>query len=124
MDLIWLGLHYELPELIRNMRITRLLAYKQALEKTEEYKNQHDDRLQAKKDNLFKIGQFVHLDKRIFLNENEKLADKWEGPYLETKLFDNGAVDCLKPFIAIPDWSITWHISSVAVRKEAAISTL
>jgi len=101
----------ELPELIRHMMITRLLANKQALEKTEDYKPQHDEKLQAKKENIIKIGHFVYLDKRTFLNENEKLADKWEGPYLVTKLFDNGAVDvirngrtiranrnCLKPF--------------------------
>jgi len=109
----------ELPELIRHMRITRLLANKQALEKTEEYKTQHDEKLQAKKENLIKIGHFVYLDKRTFLNENEKLADKWEGPYLVTKLFDNGAVDVirngrtirinrnrLKPFVAMGDHAI------------------
>jgi len=32
----------------------------------------------------------------MFLDENEKLADKWEGPYLVTKVFPNGSVDILR----------------------------
>jgi len=48
-----------------------------------------------KKDDPIKPGQIIYLDKRMFLDENEKLADKWEGPYLVTKVFPNSSVDIL-----------------------------
>ena len=62
----------------------------------------------------YKVGQQIWLDEHNFLSKNFKLAPKWAGPYLITKVRDNGNiriqmdkkeinvnVNCIKPFIAI-----------------------
>jgi hypothetical protein len=79
---------------LRIFHNARAMANKEALRKTEVYRQDHDKRI--KKEEQFVVGQFVLLDRRLFLNENEKLANKWEGPYEVQKLLPNGVADILR----------------------------
>ena len=79
---------------LRQFHIARSLANQEALIKTETYRQDHDKRKGNEEE--YRVGQFVLLDKRLFLNENEKLADKWEGPYVILKTFPNGVIDILR----------------------------
>jgi len=83
----------QLPPLLRSMNLARDMVNKRALKQTDSYKQTHD---KTNKEDPLQPGQFVYLDRRMFLDENEKLADKWEGPYLVTKVFPNGSVDILR----------------------------
>jgi predicted aspartyl protease len=79
--------------LLRHLFLNRQLATKNALANSDKYKQRHDD-------NILPIpvspGQFVFLDKRMFLNTNEKIDDKWEGPYVVAKVFSNGTLDLIR----------------------------
>ncbi len=79
--------------LLRHMFLNRQVANKNSLENTEAYRKRHDEHLENEK---VTPGQFIFLDRRIFLNTNEKLEDKWEGPFLVLKTFSNGTVDILR----------------------------
>ena len=79
---------------LRIFHNARAMANKEALRQTKVYRQDHDKRI--KKEEQFVVGQFVLLDRRLFLNENEKLADKWEGPYVVQKLLPNGVADILR----------------------------
>jgi len=79
---------------LRQFATSRALANSEALRQTERYKQDHDkNRSQPES---FHVGQFVLLDRRLFVGENEKLADKWEGPYIVLKVLTNGVVDILR----------------------------
>ncbi len=40
----------------------------------------------------YKLGQQIWLDERNFLSKNKKLVPKWAGPYVITKVSDNGNI--------------------------------
>ncbi len=84
--------------LLRHMFLNRQVATKNSLKNTEAYRQRHDEQI---KDEKVTPGQFVFLDRRIFLNTNEKLEDKWEGPFVVLKTFTNGTVDILRKGRAI-----------------------
>ena len=79
--------------LLRHLFLNRQVATKNALQNTDKYKQRHDAKTQEV---ILNPGQLVFLDKRLFLNTNEKIDDKWEGPYLITKVFPNGTLDLLR----------------------------
>ena len=79
---------------LRAFQTARAIANKEALRQTNTYKSDHDKRVQA--EITYSPGQFVLLDRRLFVNENEKLSDKWEGPYVIQKVLPNGVVDILR----------------------------
>ena len=62
---------------LRYFQKARALANTEALMKTDQYKKDHDACVKLTRN--FHVGQFVLLDKRLFVGENAKLADKWEG---------------------------------------------
>jgi hypothetical protein len=72
--------YYEDPimDTLRAFHNARPLANHEALRQTDVYKKDHDKRVEGETE--FAVGQFVLLDRRLFVNENKKLADKWEGP--------------------------------------------
>jgi len=101
--------------LLRHLFLNRQIANKNAMENSQKYKDRHDEKVTP---SIVAPGQFVFLDKRVFMNTNEKLEDKWEGPYLVTKTFSNGTLDLLrkgrtlrvnkqrvKPFTAMGEFS-------------------
>lgn len=55
-----------------------------------------DNNKRVKEVRNFFPGQFVLLDRRLFVGENEKWADKWEGPYVIQRVMTNGVVDILQ----------------------------
>jgi hypothetical protein len=79
--------------LLRHLFLNRQIANKNALSNTDKYKQRHDEDV---KDEPLAPGQFVFLDQQLFLNTNEKLEDKWEGPYAVSKVFPNGTLDLLR----------------------------
>jgi len=79
--------------LLRHLFLNRQLANKNALSNSDKYKQRHDENI---KDEPLAPGQFVFLDQRLFLNTNEKLEDKWEGPYVVSKVFPNGTLDLIR----------------------------
>ena len=79
--------------LLRHLFLNRQLATKTSLRKTDQYKRRHDKGIS---ETVINPGQFVFLDRRMFLNTNEKIEDKWEGPYLVTKVFPNGTLDIIR----------------------------
>jgi hypothetical protein len=78
--------------LLRHLFLNRQIAAKNALSNTDKYKQRHDDKT---KEEPLAPGQFVFLDQRLFLNTNEKFEDKWEGPYVVSKVFPNGTLDLI-----------------------------
>jgi hypothetical protein len=79
---------------LRAFHNARSLANHEALRQTDVYKKDHDKRVDSEAE--FAVGQFVLLDRRLFINENEKLANKWEGPFVIQKVLPNGVADILR----------------------------
>ena len=79
---------------LRAFHTARAIANKEALRQTEVYRSDHDKRVTE--EIRYSPGQFVLLDRRLFVNENEKLSDKWEGPYVIQKVLANGVADILR----------------------------
>ncbi|MGI9161332.1 MAG: RNase H-like domain-containing protein [Mycobacterium sp.] len=79
---------------LRYFQKARALANTEALRKTEQYRQYHDARI--KQTRKFHVGQFVLLDRRVFVGENAKLADRWEGPFIIQKILRNGVIDILR----------------------------
>jgi hypothetical protein len=79
--------------LLRHLFLNRQVATKTALQRSQEYKDRHDANKQS---SIISPGHFVFLNYRLFLNTNEKIEDKWEGPYLVTKVFPNGTLDLIR----------------------------
>jgi hypothetical protein len=79
---------------LRAFHTARAVANKEALKQTSIYKSDHDKRVGSEVS--YFPGQFVLLDKCLFANENEKLSDKWEGPYVIQKVLSNGVADILR----------------------------
>jgi hypothetical protein len=90
--------NHQTDNLLRHLFLNRNIATKNALAKTDQYKQRHDAQTA---ETIIKPGQFVFLDKRLFLNTNEKIDDKWEGPYLVSKVFQNGTLDIVRKGRAI-----------------------
>ena len=117
--------------LLRHLFLNRQVATKNALQNTDKYKQRHDAKTVEV---ILNPGQFVFLDKRLFLNTNEKIDDKWEGPYLITKVFPNGTLDLLrkgrnirvnkqrvKPFTAMGQ--VKTHMPSVDPSRNEDLAT-
>ena len=87
------GHSVQTDNLLRHLFLNRQVATKNALQNTNKYKERHDKNVE---ETILSPGQFVFLDRRMFLNTNEKIEDKWEGPYLISKVFPNGTLDLIR----------------------------
>jgi hypothetical protein len=79
----------------------------------------------------YQVGQQIWLDERNFLSKNRKLAPNWSGPFLITKVRDNGNiriklnrkeinvnVNRIKPFIAFNTPNVTQQQPEVAPQPD------
>jgi len=89
--------HVPTDGILRHLFLDRQLGVENNLKNSEKYRVRHDNQLkpvlpQAK----ITAGNLVFLDRRMFLNTNEKIEDKWEGPYMVYKVFSNGTLDLIR----------------------------
>jgi len=92
----------QLPPLLRSMNIAHDMFNKNALKQTDLYKQTH---YKTNKEHLLHLGQFVYLNQRMFLDKNEKLADKKDHIWLP-RSFLYGSVDifCNRRTVLINLW--------------------
>ncbi len=94
-----------------SLQAARDLATRNNMKATTRAEHDHNKRAEL---HDYKVGQQIWLDERNFLSKNQKLASKCTGPYLITKVGDDGNiriqldkkeinanVNRIKPFIAI-----------------------
>jgi transposase InsO family protein len=92
------------------LQMARDLATENNMKATTRAESDHNRKAQQ---HDYKVGQQIWLDERNFLSKNRKLAAKWSGPFVITKVRDNGNirikmerkeininVNRVKPFIA------------------------
>jgi hypothetical protein len=77
-------------EHLQRLQLCRQAAAGQLLQYTDKTEQQYNKNSAPHK---YVLGQLVWLDIQNFLGKNRKLAPKWEGPYLLTRIFENGVVD-------------------------------
>jgi hypothetical protein len=90
--------------------MARDLATRNNMKATSRAEQDHNRKAQ---EHQYQVGQQIWLDERYFLSKNRKLAPNWSGPFLITKVRDNGSiriklnrkeinvnVNRIKPFIA------------------------
>jgi hypothetical protein len=92
------------------LQMARDLATRNNMKATSRAEQDHNRKAQ---EHQYQVGQQIWLDERNFLSKNRKLAPNWSGPFLITKVRDNGNiriklnkkeinvnVNRIKPFIA------------------------
>jgi len=93
-----------------SLQAARELATRDNMKATTRAESDHNKKAEL---HDYKLGQQIWLDERNFISKNKKLAPKWAGPYVITKVRDNGNiriqldkkeinvnVNRIKPFIA------------------------
>ena len=79
-------------DIMSRLQLARHLAKKNIEESMEKAKQQYDKKV---KTYIFQPNQQVLLDEHYFLNKNQKIAPKYSGPHLITKLKGNCNVELL-----------------------------
>ncbi len=70
-----------------SLQVARDLATRNNMKATSRAEQDHNKKTEL---HDYKVGQQIWLDERNFLSKNRKLAPKWAGPFLITKVSDNG----------------------------------
>ncbi len=91
-----------------SLQMARDLAARNNMKATTRAEQDHNRKVREHK---YEVGQHIWLDEQNFLSKNQKLAPKWSGPFVITKVRDNGDiriklnrkeinVNRIEPFIA------------------------
>jgi hypothetical protein len=107
-----------------SLQMVRDLAARNNMKATTRAEQDHNCKAQ---EHQYQLGQKIWLDERNFLSKNRKLAPNWSGPFIITKVRDNGNiriklnrkeinvnVNRIKPFIAFDTPDATQQQPDVA----------
>ncbi|MBM3428678.1 MAG: DDE-type integrase/transposase/recombinase, partial [Bacteroidetes bacterium] len=75
---------------MQKLQLSRQLAHENNLTAIGKYKEYNDKKASP---HPYQVGQWAWLEIKQFVSKNKKLSPKFEGPYLITKVLDNGVVD-------------------------------